>query len=215
MNPTTIRRWSPRPSSRASWRRPSVLVGDVCQTAVSSPPVVKRPSQWNLLMSNLMVASPSACDTTSCWPIMPSVRPSRERLVEQIVAGLGATDARHVLRDDPGIARNVFRQQVGGEPGVDVVGAAGVVADDQVDLLALEELLGGLGLRRRGQPNSGERHQGDERHQPSGYHVTLRSGSRMLAPWRPSCWIAPAGSIALPRMQEIAPRRRPLQRRSP
>ena len=61
-----------------------------------------------------------------------------------------AAGARHILRDDRRIARQVSRQKLGDEPAVDVVAAARPVADEHPQGLAAIEIRNRLCRRRLG-----------------------------------------------------------------
>ena len=61
-----------------------------------------------------------------------------------------ATAARPVLHDDVGIARDEFAHVVGGEPRIEVVGAAGRMAEHNRDRLALIEIIGSRSRCRAG-----------------------------------------------------------------
>ena len=83
--------------------------------------------------------------------------PSFGRGVGDVQAGLGAARARHVAHDDRRIAGNVPRKMPRDRAGIDVVAAADIVADDEVDGLAGVEILRGRG--RRGERSCGGRDQ--------------------------------------------------------
>jgi len=98
--------------------------------------------------------------------------------VVDVVRGDEASGAGHVLGDDTRIARDVPGDVVADEARRDVVAGADVVADDQLDLPVLVEIIG-AGGRARGQCGDGCG-RGDGRIAKSGCHV-------------PSPCVAPAG----------------------
>ncbi len=87
------------------------------------------------------------------------------------VAGRFVTaGARHVLRHDGRVAGNVTTDIPRNQPRISVVAAAGRRADDEVDVLALVELLDGvLGVRARGREagEDDQRARAHERVRPS------------------------------------------------
>ena len=67
------------------------------------------------------------------------VVPSFGARIGEEVDGAQASGARHVLHDHGWLAGNVPAEMARKQPPIDVVAAAGAVADDQLDLLALVE----------------------------------------------------------------------------
>src|SRR5437016_5870642 len=65
---------------------------------------------------------------------------ARRDLVD-VIRGLEAAGARHVLRDDGRLAGNVLAEMARDQPAVEVVAAAGGIADRDRDDLAGEERL--------------------------------------------------------------------------
>ena len=95
--------------------------------------------------------------TLVLWPMMPSSGMSRakmrdrgavlRRVVVEVIDRAQRARARHVLHHDGRIARNVAPDMARDQPAIDVVAAAGPIADDQVDLPALVEIGDRIGAR--------------------------------------------------------------------
>src|SRR5262249_4466900 len=80
------------------------------------------------------------------------------RHVVEILDRLEAAAAGHVHRHDRGIAGHVAAQEFGGEPAVDVVAAAGAIADDHAHGLAAIEVGDRIGAQvGRDDEDGGER----------------------------------------------------------
>ena len=71
------------------------------------------------------------------------------RHVIEVVGGLDATGAGHVLGDDGRVARDVFSNVARYGAGIAVVAAADRRADDQGEFFALVEICDGVGRCRR------------------------------------------------------------------
>jgi len=85
----------------------------------------------------------------------------------EVVGGAQAAGARHVLHHDIGIARDVAAEMARQQARDDVVTAARPVADDQIDLLALVEILHRrLGPRGGGKADRHEQQRNDTQQLP-------------------------------------------------
>ena len=97
----------------------------------------------------MMPESPTAWLTGSVEEIASSTVPSLRRHVGEPVGGIEPAAAQHVLRDDVGIAGNVFGQVLGQQPRAQIIVAAGGDADHHLDGLALVEVRHRIGRSRR------------------------------------------------------------------
>ena len=79
-----------------------------------------------------------------------------------MAGGRHAAGTRHVLRHDRRVAGNEPAEELRGEAAIDVVAAAGAVADDQPELLALVEIRDRIGAGGQWQEHKGREHGGDD-----------------------------------------------------
>jgi hypothetical protein len=86
----------------------------------------------------------SACSSAAGFDHDPERGAVLGRDLVEIVRGLEAAGARHVLRDQRRLSRNVLAQVARHHAAVEIVAAARGVADGDRDGLAGEELLGRL-----------------------------------------------------------------------
>jgi len=110
-----------------------------------------------------------AAEQTDCGAVL-----GRDRV--EVVGGAQAAGARHVLHHDIGIARNVAAEIARQQARDDVVTAARPVADDQIDLLALVEIVD----RRLGACGYGKDYCGDQQRRDEAYR-DLAHGSLDLS----------------------------------
>ncbi len=97
------------------------------------------------------------------------------RGIGEEVDGAQTAGARHVLHDHVWIAGNVPAEMSGEQPSIDVIAAAGAVADDQLDLLALVELGDRIGARIRERKHERRRRDDDPQHGASPSRFLLRA----------------------------------------
>ena len=129
-----------------------------CQVAHRLELLAMLPSQVKLRPSNW--ASPSSGSIGSAAPDGSDHAAVLGGDVVQIHRGLEAARARHVLRNDGRIARDVLSDETGKQARVDVVAAADAVADDERNGTAAVEILDPGGARAAGQrQRDGERGQ--------------------------------------------------------
>ena len=88
------------------------------------------PSQVNSSALNRAAATPSTGSIGLSRAIMPMVRPSGAALLYISLDMHLAAGAGLVVHDDGRLARNVLAEVAGEQPRIDVVAAAGGVADD-------------------------------------------------------------------------------------
>ena len=121
----------------------------LCQVTQEPTSRSMLPIQANLSVSNCALLLPNSGSSAAGAPNTPSAVPSRGAALRDIVGGAHRARAGHVLHHDVRIAGNESRHVAREQPHVDVVAAAGVVADDDVDALALVEIGDCVGLRCR------------------------------------------------------------------
>src|SRR6516165_9588954 len=109
-----------------------------------------RGSNWTLGLFAINPISGIAAEQTDCGAVL-----GRDRV--EVVGGAQAAGARHVLHHDIGIARQQARD--------DVVTTARPVAHDQIDLLALIEIVD----RRLGACGYGKGYCGDQQRRDEAY----------------------------------------------
>ena len=99
------------------------------------------------------------------------------RRVEQMVGRDDLPAAGHILRNDGGIARDIFTQIAGDNAGPLVVIAAGRRSDNEADLLAAVKILHRIGQYGRDDPDNGNCH----RHHPEHFSQVGSSGRFCLS----------------------------------
>ena len=124
-----------------------------------SPPTTNRillttdrlPIQLNLRASNWTPGWPSAWSVGVAWLRQAITVPSLRRDRVEPVGRAAAAGAGHVLRHDGRLAGNVRADEAAEHAGIEVVAAAGAVADDEGDALAAIEVGDVVGAGRRGE----------------------------------------------------------------
>ena len=114
-----------------------------------------RPIQLNSAVLKRTPWVPSFSSSGAVGAPMPITRAVLGRDVVDVAERQERAGARLVLRHHGRIAGDVLADMAGEQPRIDVVAAGRRIADDELDLLALVELLGGL--RRGGQGRAHDR----------------------------------------------------------